>query len=272
MADALFERHNKPINQFPYIQLENKNHNYMLHYHEEMEIIFVQYGDVVVRLGAEEIRTSGGDICIVMPGEVHSIRSETDSNDYIIKVNISPSVENINPEKIRLLNSKISPGNENYSVFADVIDKIKKEYTEKNLGYEFEICSETNRFIAAVFRLLPHTKLDSTKNINLLNIINKYLEKNYAEEIMLDTIAKECHFSKCYFAHEFKKLTGMTFINYLSVFRLKKAVALLKNSDMKMTEIAEFSGFSNIRSFNRTFKKHFGKSPVEYRQQIAENK
>ena len=89
---------------------------------------------------------------------------------------------------------------------------------------------------------------------------------------MLDTIAKECHFSKCYFAHEFKKLTGMTFINYLSVFRLKKAVALLKNSDMKMTEIAEFSGFSNIRSFNRTFKKHFGKSPVEYRQQIAENK
>ena len=53
---------------------------------------------------------------------------------------------------------------------------------------------------------------------------------------------------------------------------VKKAMALLKNGDMKMTEIAGFSGFSNIRSFNRTFKKHFGKSPVEYRQQIAENK
>ncbi len=102
-------------------------------------------------------------------------------------------------------------------------------------------------------------------NIHLLRHVEQFVENNYRHPISLDAIAENCNFSKYYFAHCFKKITGLSFFNYLTAYRLQRAVENMKAKDASMTEIAYNCGFGSPRSFNRLFKKQFGITPTEYK-------
>ena len=83
---------------------------------------------------------------------------------------------------------------------------------------------------------------------------------------LLAEAAGYCGFSKYYFAHYFKEITGLTFYEYLTGYRMQMAVAALQNSETGISEIALNCGFSNVRSFNLVFKAAFGTTPSKYRK------
>jgi AraC-like DNA-binding protein len=64
----------------------------------------------------------------------------------------------------------------------------------------------------------------------------------------------------------FKKATGMTFTEYLSLVRIAKAKKLLANPQARVSEIAFEAGFASLTHFNRMFKRITGQSPSEFRQ------
>ncbi|TFE27875.1 helix-turn-helix domain-containing protein [Cohnella luojiensis] len=64
----------------------------------------------------------------------------------------------------------------------------------------------------------------------------------------------------------FKQKTGSTFIERLTEIRIEEAKKKLASSDSKITDIAEQTGFSNIRHFNRVFKNETGLTPKDYRE------
>ena len=107
------------------------------------------------------------------------------------------------------------------------------------------------------------------KNISAISILTKcseYIRAHYAEPTLLAEAAGYCGFSKYYFAHYFKEITGLTFYEYLTGYRMQMAVAALQNSETGISEIALNCGFSNVRSFNRVFKAAFGTTPSKYRK------
>jgi AraC-like DNA-binding protein len=57
----------------------------------------------------------------------------------------------------------------------------------------------------------------------------------------------------------------INFCSYINILRVNEACSLLQQSDKSIIEIAEESGFSSLRTFNRAFLRHVGISPREYR-------
>lgn len=265
MENIFFEKEHKAIGSFPYIELNNPNFNFFSHYHEEMELIFIESGTITALKGADEILLNREDICFFMPGEIHGFKSAATNNIYVIKLNITSYTENIDFWRIRLKNNKISSDNPIYDRIKPLLDEMIKEYKDKKTGYEFAIRHCKNEIIKVLLRESDYSIIDNNKNLRLLNLINVYFEENFDQQIDLESTAKECHFSKYYFLHKLKELTGMTFTQFLNAFRLEKAENLLRNTNISITEIALKCGFSNLRGFNRTFKNNFGTTPSKYR-------
>lgn len=94
-----------------------------------------------------------------------------------------------------------------------------------------------------------------------------YIFNNYKEKITLEQVADIVNMNTSYFSRYFKKVTGTGFSKYLTALRIKEASALLDNTDMSISEIAEKSGFDTLQHFCNTFKKTKGISANEYRNQ-----
>ena len=69
-----------------------------------------------------------------------------------------------------------------------------------------------------------------------------------------------------YFCRFFKKVTGLTFTQYLLNIRIDKAKELILKNNMPITDIAFTVGFENLGYFYRSFKKYTKHSPKEYRE------
>ena len=68
-----------------------------------------------------------------------------------------------------------------------------------------------------------------------------------------------------YLSENFKQVTGINFVEYVARTRFATACDLLRNGDLRISEIAFTVGFQSLSQFNRVFKKFSGKSPTQYR-------
>lgn len=93
----------------------------------------------------------------------------------------------------------------------------------------------------------------------------KYMHKNYANGITLANVAEYLELSPDYFSRIFKEETGINFTSYLTDIRLKKAMELFKTTNMKVYEVSDAVGYSNMSYFSTVFKKKFGVNPFEYK-------
>jgi AraC-like DNA-binding protein len=73
------------------------------------------------------------------------------------------------------------------------------------------------------------------------------------------------HLSKAAFCRYFKKMTRLTFIEFLNQFRIEQAKILLK-SDKNVTETCYECGFESLSYFNRIFKKVVGQNPMQFKK------
>ncbi|GAB2805730.1 AraC family transcriptional regulator [Ferruginibacter profundus] len=90
-----------------------------------------------------------------------------------------------------------------------------------------------------------------------------FIDDHYTEPIDLDNISDEAYFSKFHFIRLFKKIYGKTPHQYLTVVRLDKAMALLKNGT-PVTAACYAVGFESLSSFSGLFKRTVGCSPSDY--------
>ncbi|MBR4086416.1 MAG: helix-turn-helix transcriptional regulator, partial [Clostridia bacterium] len=98
--------------------------------------------------------------------------------------------------------------------------------------------------------------------------ILQYCARHYKEDLSVASIAEELNLSRSSVSHIFSLRIGMNFCDYLNGLRLSDAVSLLKNKSYSITEVAERSGFSTLRTFNRAFLKQYGVSPSLYRKNL----
>ncbi len=93
-----------------------------------------------------------------------------------------------------------------------------------------------------------------------------YIEQNYVTpDMQLADVAKHVALSNNHFCTVFSQEMGVTFIEYLTALRMKKARALLKLTDMRSSEVAAAIGYSDPHYFSYLFKKNVGMNPRDYR-------
>ncbi len=84
-------------------------------------------------------------------------------------------------------------------------------------------------------------------------------------ELSLTEVARLVNLSANYLSEKFKEVTGINFVRYVGQTRTAKARDLLRNSNLRISEIAFAVGFQSLSQFNRTFKKLSGRSPSAFR-------
>lgn len=140
------------------------------------------------------------------------------------------------------------------------------------------ICSGFNSFttIDEYIRSCDNFIISVTNHINnhkkegdhIIDYITGYIEKHYSEEIYLDLLAEKLGITNNYISTYFREKVGTNFNFYLNNFRIKKSIELLSIPSSLIKDISKEVGYANVNTFTRTFKKHMGKTPEEYRKDL----
>ena len=98
-----------------------------------------------------------------------------------------------------------------------------------------------------------------------------FIEEHSGDELSLRKVAKAVRISANHLSEKFKQVTGVNFVDYVARTRFEKACDLLRNSNLRISEIAFAVGFQSLSQFNRVFRRLSGKSPMEYRTASTES-
>lgn len=133
-------------------------------------------------------------------------------------------------------------------------------YTDADEAHRYYI---EGRLLATVAALPPTRRPLATDAVD--NAIT-YINEHYTAKLSNAELAKLCGMSKYHFIRRFTQRTGQTPQHYRNALLLAKSVAMLTDTSMKITDIADSLGFDDSLYFSRLFKKTYGMSPLEYRK------
>ena len=100
----------------------------------------------------------------------------------------------------------------------------------------------------------------------ITSFVMSYIEEHYAEDISLDMLADRLHITPGYLSTYFKEKNGINFVDYMITFRMNKAKEILSRTDLKIQEVAQLVGYSNVSTFIRVFKKQTGTTPGDFKK------
>ncbi|MFC3345232.1 helix-turn-helix domain-containing protein [Paenibacillus abyssi] len=100
---------------------------------------------------------------------------------------------------------------------------------------------------------------------NPIQSVIRYIHSHFYEPITLNDVADWVYLSASHFSRLFKAEMGVTFIEYLTKYRVEQSKRLIKVTSLPIEVIANNTGFANAGYFATTFKRLEGKTPTEYR-------
>ena len=263
---------NHATKEYPFL-IEHTDVKYIPHFHDETEVVYVLSGNLNVTIENHSFVLKTGEICIITPKLIHNLYSFESNKTFVMK--LFPIIDLNN---IQLLDTVVSPNSENYELFQECILNIMNENKNKALGHELAVNISAEKMLLAIMRNMKHIQLEDSTKIQLanksdfLNVVTSFLEQHYAEEFSLEDVARHSNYTKSYFCHYFKRITGVTFWKYYTIFRLEKCIQMMKKHPKKVyTEIAGACGFKNIRSFNQAFKEYHHYTPRDYMKKYHES-
>ena len=85
------------------------------------------------------------------------------------------------------------------------------------------------------------------------------------EELTVEAVTKELGYTRQYVSGRFHRITGRLLSHFLKEKRLEKAARLLKNGNLRISQIARRCGFDSENYFRQQFRERFGMSPRQFR-------
>lgn len=104
----------------------------------------------------------------------------------------------------------------------------------------------------------------------ILRKVQQYLKENYQRDFSGEELANALWVSRSYLSSYYKSKTGMNLSDSIQLFRIQKAVELLKDPSVRIGDIGPMVGIPSANTFLRQFKKYTGMTPKEYRQKETE--
>ncbi len=103
------------------------------------------------------------------------------------------------------------------------------------------------------------------RRMAIMNSAKQLIHERFSEELTLDTIAEAIDISPYYLSRVFSEQSGFTLSSYLTSVRMEKAVALLGDVKLNVSQVAREVGYRDPHYFSKVFKAHLGTSPSKYR-------
>ena len=241
---------------------------YRHHLHYHVEIVYMIEGAMQAFIDSESYIVNSGDMLVVFPNQVHrfvDLQKGIRYNLFIISPSIVPELE----EKINTT-VPVVPVIKNAAEHFRIASTVKllsgyKEYPDENRdlllrGYVLSLFSD-------IMEMMELNKIKPEES-HSMRLILDFCNKNFIKEISLAELEKNLHLSRYYISHVFGDKLGTGFNDYINSLRVGYACKLLQLSNKSITEISSASGFGTLRTFNRAFIKHIGKTPSEYKKYV----
>ncbi len=264
----IFEQNNSATKDAPYLAIHAMNLIDYPHFHEETEFIRCENGQFEITMTDSAVTLNAGEILFFMPYEIHNIISAQNSYGTVLKMR--PLTEDIAYARLQFSDKHIKKGHPAYEEMNKQFDKINHPSFPENLV----IATAANELLLLAmqnisFKLLSEAESKTKlKNIAILNDVHSYLKMNYMNDISLSDVAKFCTISKYYFSRTFKDIAGVCFSDYLTKYRLNKAIDLMKSTGKTQLDIAYACGFNSFQTYAKSFERVLGTTPNKYRKSL----
>ena len=251
-----------------------------VHSHDYFEFYFFLGGEVSITIANQKHKLKKGDMILLPPGVKHYI---TISNPEIayqrfvfwITTNFANELYQISEDYTYLLSHSLD--NNNYIYHFDtitfntiqsklflILDELHYDHFGKQTKLSLAVKDLILHLNRVVYELQNPRILKEKEELfdKIIDHINQHLE----EDLSLETLAKLFFVNKYHIAHLFKEKYGIPVHQYI----IKKRLALCKDAllnNEEITEIYLLCGFSDYSSFYRAFKKEYGLSPKQYKNQ-----
>lgn len=251
-----------------------------LHWHEEMELIYIKKGKGTIIVDFQEQLVEEGDFVVVLPGQLHEIcQWENESMEYENIIFLAKMLYGIQEEVITekylrpILHRKwkvpsfFHKGEVGYDHIKGLLDRSDEIGKQLGDGYELLLKSLLYELFFQLYLCGSYFGKRKEKETNqALKKILKYVEQHYQEPIKIEDMAELVGFSESHFMRYMKQKMGQSFVEYLNDYRLTMASRMLLTSDTSVLSVATECGYSNLSYFNRLFKRKYHMTPREYRK------
>ena len=238
------------------------------HLHRELELVLYRAGETVAAADSRRYNLKPGDLFLTFPNQIHSYETAV-KEDYSIMIlkpdlipELSDELELSVPESAVVAGGAFDP---RINALFDAIVAICRQpeeavlyRTEKLHGYLLALFAE----ILSGMKLIGVPQDDS----GALRSIIFYCTRHYMGDLSLSVLSDKLGLNRYYISHLFSQKLGMRFNDYVNSLRISEACRMLLNSDDSVTDICFHVGFGTLRTFNRAFIKHTGRTPSDYRK------
>ena len=255
------------------------------HYHDFYELIYIMEGEFSSLIEDRAVRMRKGDFLLIdknVMHKYHPTEREMDSSRRIILWISDQMLMELAEGEPLLTECFLGVGPKLYH-FPIYYEEILRGFLMKLAMSEILDGTDTQRSglrkvmdrgnVSLFFGYLNvlckrEEYLSSTQEIvghPLVEQVTGYIEAHISAEITVEDVAEAVHMSKYYFLRKFKEITGMTVHNFIVNKRIISACQVMSEGK-SITESWQQTGFADYSSFLRNFRKIYGISPREYRE------
>lgn len=244
------------------VDLPNHDHTYN-------QIIYIKRGTIELTLSGKNFTLGAGSLLLLSRFELHDINIV--SKEYERYVICISSVGNTNksfPEPLEnIIFNRIVDCSSCKESLERIFEDIAEEATQ-NRRYKSQFLDlKLQELMIALYRIDPTLfPNNSYPGVLVIERLKKRFETDYSEDLRIDALAEEYHFSPSYLSHIFKEFTGYSPMAYLSACRLTAARDLLATTSLSVNDITKRCGFGDASNFCRCFKSRMDMTPLQYRK------
>lgn len=251
------------------------------HFHDWIEIVYLLTGTLIFYIEDKEYHLKKGQFIVVDPMSIHNSESLQGNTAILLQIPMSFLEQfdaDIRKYKIEIDYEVQDPiKKEELNRLGYVLQELIAVSEMKKQGYIFrcyQLIFELLNIVYSSFAVkLPEQEQKKYyKNRERIEEIIAYVEKHYKEQITIKQMAEQVNISEIYFTRFFKKMMGITFIQYLNQVRLQQVQKDLLYTDYSIQYILDKNGFYNYKLFMRIFKERFQCTPKQYRKKTGKNK
>ena len=250
------------------------------HWHAQVEVNFIMRGTVHYLMSRHEVTLSDGDMCLFWGGLPHQMDWRTEDTLYagghlplvhFFRLQLPGDI----PRRLMAGETLVTRATDaaDYSNFVRWYDYAKSGDAAKAEHAVSELLLRLERMRFEAYRLVPGAAekelatapFDQQSSRCVLRICD-FIADNFLNEIESKDIGAAVGVHPKYAMNVFRRSTGMTLNEYVSLLRLSYAQALLRKEDANVLRVAMESGFGSLSAFNKSFRKLAGMSPSNFRR------
>lgn len=255
------------------------------HWHYYMEIMYVNSGDMTMRMDDKEYHITSGELILFYPESIHELKyypnGDKNIDFYAIKFDVNqlkltpdyaPKLRSIIKSAKKKNMTTVFPREfcDKYKIRETIVSSLNESRNREygsNLIQMMELC----KLMVDILRYWQSKGFSIDDEAYMsdgaydIHTITEYIDEHLSEGLRVEQVAELCNMSYSCFAKKFKLIFGTSCKDYIEHMRIYKVEEFLRFTDFDLNYISQETGFSDCSHMIKCFRREKGVTPGHYR-------